>query len=273
MVNWIYSNPTWLWGAIFVVGVTALSCAGLVMVHRFVDPEMRRKHNDIAAATMAIVGVAYAVLLAFIAVAAWQNFSDADKVVDTEASYVGNLFRDTTGLPLEKARPIRGAIRRYIEEVMTKEWPQQQKGQSIEAGQQTLVRVHRLITGLNPQNFGEAAITSELLHTINLLYSARRSRILAAEGAIPETIWWIIGIGTIITVGFMCFFGAPNFRMHLGMTAMVASSMALVIVLIVSLDRPFRGDLCVSLDAFQNVKDSIALLDRAVEQPPAAEPK
>ena len=82
MVNWIYSNPTSLWGSIFVVLVTALSCLGLAIVHRFVDPEMRRKHNDIAAATMAIVGVAYAVLLAFIAVAAWQEYSDADKVVD-----------------------------------------------------------------------------------------------------------------------------------------------------------------------------------------------
>lgn len=267
MVNWIYSNPTWLWGSVFVIGVTGLSCLGLCIVHRFVDPEMRRKHNDIAAATMAIVGVAYAVLLAFIAVAAWQSFSDADKFVDTEASYVGNLYRDTTGLPAEKARPMRGAVRRYIDEVMTKEWPEQQKGLSVESGQQTLLRLHRLITNINPQTLGEAAITGELLHTINLLYSARRSRILAANGAIPETIWWIIGIGSVITVGFMCFFGAPNFRMHLGMTAMVSSSMALVIVLIVSLDRPFRGDLCVSLDAFQNVKDSIAILDRAPEAP------
>jgi hypothetical protein len=273
MINWIYSNPTWLWGTAFVIGVTAMSCLGLVLIHRFIDPEMRRKHNDIAAATMAIVGVAYAVLLAFIAVAAWQDFSDADKIVDTEASYVGNLFRDTTGLPLEKARPMRGAVRRYIELVMTKEWPEQQKGQPIEAAQPILLHLHRLITNINPQTYGEAAITGELLRTINLLYSARRSRILAANGAIPETIWWIIGIGTIITVGFMCFFGAPNFLMHLGMTAMVASSMALVIVLIVSLDRPFRGDLCVSLDAFQNVKDSIALIDSSASQPPGAEPQ
>jgi hypothetical protein len=267
MVNWIYSNPTWLWGTVFVVVVTGLSCLGLLVVHRFVDPEMRRKHNDIAAATMAIVGVAYAVLLAFIAVAAWQDFTDADKIVDTEASYVGNLFRDTTGLSLEKARPMRGAIRRYIDEVMTKEWPEQQRGLPIESAQQTLLRLHRLIASIDPKTLGEAAITGELLRTINLLYSARRSRILAAGGSIPETIWWIIGIGTVITVGFMCFFGAPNFRMHLGMTAMVASSMALVIVLIVSLDRPFRGDLCVSLDAFQNVKDSIAILDRSQEAP------
>ena len=267
MVNWIYSNPTWLWGTVFVVVVTGLSCLGLLVVHRFVDPEMRRKHNDIAAATMAIVGVAYAVLLAFIAVAAWQNFTDADKIVDTEASYVGNLYRDTTGLPAEKARPMKNSVKRYIDEVMTKEWPEQQKGLPIESGQQTLLRLHRLIATINPQTLGEAAITGELLHTINLLYSARRSRILAANGAIPETIWWIIGIGTVITIGFMCFFGAPNFRMHLGMTAMVASSMALVIVLIVSLDRPFRGDLCVSLDAFQNVKDSIVTLDRAPDIP------
>lgn len=267
MVNWIYSNPTWLWGSIFVVLVTALACLGLAMVHRFVDPEMRRKHNDIAAATMAIVGVAYAVLLAFIAVAAWQDFSDADKVVDTEASYVGNLYRDTTGLPNEKARPIRASVRRYIDEVMTKEWPEQQKGMPVTSGVQTLLHIHHLITDINPQTLGEAAITGELLRTINLLYSARRSRVLAAAAAIPGTIWWIIGIGTIITIGFMCFFGAPNFKMHLGMTAMVASSMALVIVLIVSLDRPFRGDLCVSLDAFQNVKDSIVTANRVTVRP------
>ena len=267
MVNWIYSNPTWLWGTMFVVVITGLSCLGLLAVHRFIDVEMRHKHNDIAAATMAIVGVAYAVLLAFIAVAAWQNFSDADKSVDTEASYVGNLYRDTTGLPAEKARPMKGAIKRYIDEVMTKEWPEQQKGLPIESGEKTLLRLHHLIANINPQTLGEAAITGELLRTINLLYSARRSRILAASGAIPETIWWIIGIGTVITIGFMCFFGAPSFRMHLGMTAMVASSMALVIVLIVSLDRPFRGDLCVSLDAFQNVKDSIGTLERIPESP------
>ena len=81
MVNWIYSNPTWLWGTLFVIVVTALACAGLWAVHRFIDPDMRHKHNDIAAATIAIVGVAYAVLLAFIAVAAWQAYSDADKIV------------------------------------------------------------------------------------------------------------------------------------------------------------------------------------------------
>jgi hypothetical protein len=53
-----------------------------------------------------------------------------------------------------------------------------------------------------------------------------------------------------------------NPNMHLAVTAMVAASMALVIVLIVSLDRPFRGDLSVSVEAYENVAGSIAAVDK-----------
>ena len=46
------------------------------------------------------------------------------------------------------------------------------------------------------------------------------------------------------------------------LTGMVAASMALVIVLIVALDRPFRGDLSVSVQAYENIDGSIAAVDQ-----------
>ena len=258
MVNWIYSHSVWQWGTVFVLLVTAATCRGLVAVDRLVHPDLRRKHNDIAAAKMAIVGVAYAVLLAFIAVATWEQFTSADKIVDTEASYAGNLYRGTIGLPADKAEPMKADVKKYLHQVTEEEWPQQQMGAVSQVGRRTLVHLHSLIGGINPTNLGEAAITGELLHQINGLYDARRARILAADTTIPAIIWWIIGFGTVITLSFMCFFGAPSFSMQLSMAAMVAASMALVIVLIVGLDRPFRGDLSISKDAYENVLNSIA---------------
>jgi hypothetical protein len=41
---------------------------------------------------------------------------------------------------------------------------------------------------------------------------------------------------------------------------MVASSMALVIVLVISLDRPFRGELSISTDAYVNALQSVGAI-------------
>lgn len=261
MVNWIYSHPTWLWGTGLVVAVTLLSCLALVAIHRAVDVELRRKHNDVVAASMAIVGVAYAVLLAFVAVATWENYTSADKIVDVEASLIGDVYRETIGLPEAKAAPIKAAVKIYLEQVMAEEWPSQRLGHVSQVGRPTLVRLQTRIAALDPQTPGETAIFAELLRTSNGLYDARRTRILAAESAIPEIVWWIAAFGTALTIAFTFLFGTHDFRVHLAVTGLVAASMCLVIILIVALDRPFRGDLSVSVEAYENVRGSLVAVD------------
>jgi hypothetical protein len=257
MIDWIYSNPTALWGTILVAAITGVACGGLVLFHRHVDVEIRRKHNDVAAATMAIVGIAYAVLIAFIAVATWEAFGAADKIVDTEASAIGNLYRDTIGLSAEKAAPMRADIKTYLHEVVNDEWPTQQHGETKPLARKTLVHLHSLVARIEPQTPGEEVIMGELIHSLNDLYNARRTRILASDDSIPEIVWWIVGLGTVITIFFTFLFGSHDFRMHLAMTGLTAASMGLVIVLIVSLDRPFRGDLSVSTEAYHAIEDAI----------------
>jgi len=261
MVTWIYSSSTWLWGTLFVGVVVALSCLGLVLTNRLVSVEVRATQNEVTAAAMGLVGVAYAVLLAFIAVAVWENFGEADKLVDNEASYIGDLYRETIGLQPEKAAPIRSDIKKYIDQVTLAEWSAQRVGKVSQAGRPTLVHLQSLIARIEPTTQGQQAIVAELLHTMDLLYDARRSRILAAGSGIPEIVWWIVGFGTALTIGFTYLFGVAKFRMHLVTTGMLGASMSLVIVLIVSLDRPFRGDLSISVEAYNNARGSIAAVD------------
>jgi hypothetical protein len=211
---------------------------------------------------MSMVGVAYAVLIAFVAVAAWDTYSTGDSIADAEASYIGNLYRDTTGLSDEKADPIKATVKQYLELVITEEWPTQQKGEVPTQARSTMLRIHGLITAINPQTPGETVITAELLKTINELYTARRTRLLAADAGIPEILWWIMAIGTAMTIGFSYMFGAQDFRMHLVVTGMIALSMAMVIVLIVALDRPFRGELSISNEPFENIRSAIAAAEK-----------
>jgi hypothetical protein len=48
--------------------------------------------------------------------------------------------------------------------------------------------------------------------------------------------------------------------MHVVITAMLAASLAIVMVLIVALDYPFRGSLSVSDEAFRDVKKNMETL-------------
>jgi hypothetical protein len=258
IVDWIYSNPTWLWGSVVVGLFAGSACAGLCIFHRLVHLETRRAHNELTGFALAVISVTYAVLLAFIAIATWESFSAAGQVVNSEADYVGSIYRDTQGLPTTMGQAIRNDTRQYVTIVIDDEWPAQQAGQTPNQGWESLRRIHSAIVTMHPASLGEAVIQAELLRTLNELYRARASRLSAAQGHIPGVIWWIIFLGGALTTGYTYLFGLHDFRMHLVLTASVAISMALIVVLIIGLDWPFRGNVSVSADAFIKVEQSWA---------------
>ncbi len=249
IINFIYNTPTWLWGTILVVLLDTIACLGLFAFHRVVHVDVRRAHNELTGYAVAVISVTYAVLLAFIAIATWESFSSSEEIVDREADYVGSIYRDTQGLPPEMAGEIRKDIGTYADTVVGTEWPIQQKGRIPSQGWEPLHRVHSAIVMMQPDSLGQTVIQAELLRTLNLLYGARGSRLSAVQGHIPDVIWWVIFLGGLITTGYTYLFGFDDIRMHLITTAAVSTSMALVVVLIIALDWPFRGAVSVTPDA------------------------
>jgi hypothetical protein len=267
ILDWIYSTPTWLWGTVVVITLDAAACLGLVVFHRLVHVEVRRAHNELTGFTVAVISVTYAVLLAFIAIATWESFTSSEDIVDREADCVGSIYRDTQGLAPAMGQEIRSDVRQYTDTVIHQEWPVQQTGKIPGQGWEPLRRIHSAIVTMRPANPGEVVIEAELLKTLNMLYSARSSRISAVQGHIPEVIWWIIFMGGALTVGYTYLFGFHNFRMHLVTTAVVSTSLALVIVLIIALDWPFRGKVSVTPDAFVKTEQSWNDLSFAIPAP------
>lgn len=262
--DFIYSHPTWLWGTLLVGLAVVGAEVGLLIVHRYVDVELRRRHNELAGFVVAVISVTYAVLLAFIAIAVWESYSAVQETVENEATLVGNMYRDTRGLPPELATPIQGEVRRYIDTVVNEEWPTQEAGHVPEAAWQPLHRLHATVAGMQPQHEGEAVVEAELLRTINQVYLAREARTAAAEGHLPNVIWAIILIGGAFTTAFTYLFGFHDFRLHVVMTGAVAATLALIVVLIVAMDWPLRGEVSISSAAFTRIEAGLG--DIAVAQ-------
>ncbi len=212
--------------------------------------DLRKAHNDLAGFTIAVIGVLYAVLLAFIAIATWESFSKASDIVENESDFAGGIYLDTQGLPPAKGQPIRDAVARYVSVVINEEWPIQRAGKTPDQGWKPLRELNTAIATIQPQNLGEAVIEAELLRAWNELYEARSSRLSAVQGHVPSVVWWIVFLGAAITTGYTYFFGYQHFGMHIAMTATLAATLALVVVLIIALDWPFRGQISVTPEPF-----------------------
>jgi hypothetical protein len=96
-----------------------------------------------------------------------------------------------------------------------------------------------------------------LLQSLTRLRDARQERLLAAETTIPGIVWFVVIVGGAITISFGSLLGAPSVRIHLGMCSLLAVSGVLVLVLIIALSNPFRGDFRVSTAPFDYVLSRI----------------
>ena len=244
--------------ALLVVGGSLLSSLLLLLIfHRLLPVDLRSAHNDVAGFTIAIVGVIYAVLLAFIAVSAWESHGKAQEIVQMEANAVGNLYVDSIGLPPEVRFPIWRYLRDYVRTVIDVEWPSQHQGQVNLAGWESLIGLNLMLASFKPLDGSTIALKSELLRTANDLFQSRRNRLEAAASGIPAVMWAVTLSGGALTILFSFFFGMPDFRIHLAFSGMLAISLALVIVLMLALDRPFRGDLAISTERFEEISKGI----------------
>jgi Protein of unknown function (DUF4239) len=253
----VYQYP--LWGvALLLVGLAALGAMLFELaVHQFLSIELRRRHNDAAAAIFSVIGVTFAVLLAFVAMLAWEGFNKAKAASYAEAASVMDVYNVSVGLAGPETSQMRDDIIGYLETLVRVEWPAQAEGRIVDRGSSSLEKLNRIAIGLKPSSVADGNLHAQLLQSLSRLHDARQQRLLAAETTIPAVVWIVTIVGGALTIAFSSFLGVPSLGMHLAMSAALAISGVLVLILIIALSNPFRGDFRVSTLPFDRVLGQI----------------
>ena len=258
LANFFYTHPVWVVGLV-VIGVwTGLSLLGLVIFNKVSDSEKRHKDTETVGLTYAIVAVVYAVLIGFIVVNVFESSSKGDEIATTEANKMANLKSDSVGLSMEESVRLRYAADKYLDIVIKKEWPSQQRGDLAESvfepGWEQIGEMSTELARYEPTTQGQTVTKAEMLHVMGDLVQARRNRIEAAGDHVPDVIWQILLLAGAVAVGYTYLFGAHSFKIHMAITGLIAATISLVFVLIIALDYPFRGEVAVGDDAFVSVR-------------------
>lgn len=255
-----YRYPIW-WIGLAIMGVAVAFAVVVELSARAVIPTgFRHRHNDVAAAMFSIVGVTYAVLLAFVAMLAWEGFNRAQAASYAEAAYVLNVSHAAAGLDEPERTPMENDIASYVRHVIRVEWPAQAAGQHSDRAGADLDALDRMAITLKPTTSAKSNIQAQLLASLAQLRAARAERMLAAASTIPAIVWVVLLLGGGITIAFASFLGVSSLAMHLAMSSVLAISGALVLTLIVALANPFRGSFRVSTAPFDGALTQIIAL-------------
>src|SRR3712207_2823178 len=119
---------TIVFGVLVVIGACLAAVAGLELVQRLVPSEKRQQQNDVAGFLYAVVGVVYAVLLALLVFAVWEQYQRAREAVEIEANSVADIAWIAHQLPGAERYQLQGLARSYAQEVGDEEWPLMEQG-------------------------------------------------------------------------------------------------------------------------------------------------
>jgi hypothetical protein len=249
---------TIVYGVLVVGGVCLAALAGFELVHRLVPAQSRQRHNDVAGFIYAALGVIYAVLLALVVIAVWQEFQAADETVEQEANATAEIAWLAHRLPEPEGRHIQELARSYAEEVVHKEWALMAQGQAplmtqtrgTPAGWTIIDDLRASLQDFEPRTMAEEQLYAEGLDQIENLNNARRMRLVAAEEGVPGVLWSVLIFGGIAVVGFTYLFGMESTWAHRLMVVTLAAVIGLVLFTVGALEHPFSGGARIGTGAF-----------------------
>ncbi|MDX6581616.1 MAG: hypothetical protein QOI10_800 [Solirubrobacterales bacterium] len=213
--------------------------------------------------TISLVGTAFAVLLAFLTVAAYGTYNGAKAGAEAEAVAVLELARTAALFPAAERDELRADLVCYGRAVAGDEWVTMRDGERSSRVEYWIAQYRDLFGRLTLSSARERLAFQELLAEAGRRTDGRRERLTQATPSVPVPLWLVLLLGGIVTIGFQIALVDPRERrliqgaMIAGVTAVVAAGLLLVNFL----DHPY-ADHTGSIQPTE-IRQTLSMVDEA----------
>lgn len=260
MFYWIYDIPTYqlmLWFAGIFIGFTWI---GSIFIRPFLRLFVKSQPglNDIVGYMLSCFCVFYGLLLGLVAMAAYQNYGTVELTVAKEASSLAGLYRDISAFPEAKRIQLQQKLRDYTTYLVKKAWPLQRIGMVPTDGVTMMDDFQKSLLELEPEKRLHEIILAEAFHQYNNYIDFRRMRLYYVTSGIPKVLWYVVVLGAVINIVLIWLLDT-TLMSQLLIGGLVTLFIGTVLGLIAAMDYPFRGNVCISSEAFQILLDTLML--------------
>jgi hypothetical protein len=237
-----------LWAVALLVVATAVAALLMLAVRRFGPPKGAPKgfmHDPVPpAGVFSVLGVAFAVLLAFVLFLSFEGYVRAHEGASREAVAVSQLLRTSSLFPAQQGEELRGDLECYARAVVSDEWPKMADGEESALVGHWIEEIETTVDGTPIDSARSEIALSQWLSEMTERREGRRARLAEASSGIPAPVWLMLLAGALVTVLYILIFADRRERwwvqaaMMGTITGLVVSSM----LVIDFLDDPFIED-------------------------------
>jgi Protein of unknown function (DUF4239) len=270
MLEFLFDIPLVITGPAIIGVLCLFALGGQRLVRRRVLPRLKINAEDAVFSATMVQGVMvfYGLAVALISVNVFTTYSDVSKTISGEASSLNAVYRDVSSYPEPIRLELQKELRDYTDQVIHGAWPLQRQGKVPTAGIAHMSRFQAVLDKFEPATEGQKLLHGETLRAYNLLIHARRLRLDAVSIGLPAVMWAVIVVGAVICLVTAFFFKVEDGHFQEIQVTLLAAFIGLIIFMILSLDRPFRGDLGLKPDSYQLIYDQLMKPERpGGEQP------
>lgn len=247
----------WTIGIAALLLVVVLATIGMLAVRWIVSLPVLESHTAVAGHIYSVVGAVYGVLVAFVVVVAWERHEEARRWAEREANAAADLDRYAVAFPPEARDRFQAELRAYAKEVIEDEWPAMARGVARHRAWRAYDRLWAAYTSYEPTTETERIWFDASVNRLTDLGDHRRLRLLSGRNQVPGALWVVLLAGGVIVVGFSYLFGARSTWSQVLMTSSLATSVALVLLLLAALQQPYRGVAAVEPEAMRQLLESM----------------
>jgi hypothetical protein len=243
-----------------IVAVTVTVLASLLLMaglNRVWPREKRRGYNDLIGWELTVLGTTYAVILGFMLYAVWTTVYEAERNLDFEASAAVGVYRLGEGLQEPQRHQLQRLARDYVDTVIAEDWPLMARGEVPERSAAIDQQMWKTVMSINPAAPAEVNAQQHAMSELESLGQGRMTRIRQGKDRLPNVLWCLLLVGGGLTIISSCTFGSDSMTLQSVQVLCFSLLVALSLVAIADIHRPFRGLVHASDYAFQQARQNM----------------
>jgi uncharacterized membrane protein len=235
--------------AILLMMVLAVMAVSAIQKRQ--NQELLKNSNDVTAAIYNMIGVLLALILGFLIVEAYGDYSTASNEAESESTQLRQIYL-LAGLfePADQAK-LETSLSKYVDSIRDKEWPLMVENNG--GHPETNAKMKELwstIRSLEIKNDRASAAFGNVINQMALASSLRSQRLSQVQQHIPPPLLYLFVSVAIINVLSVGLFGNNNLKHQRILVAMVTAVLASCIFMIKILDNPYTGPIKIGPESF-----------------------
>lgn len=260
MIDFLLSLPLWALAVVLNAWLMSFSLVALWTLRRWVLPRLH-VHTDASlfygAAVMQSGMVLYGLVAALTAVSVWNKHSHVSDTVSAEATAIASLWRDLGGYPQRERDSLRDVLRGYTNQIIQEAWPEQRQGKVPRMGIEWMDRIQGQLFAFEPASESQKVLHAQTLSAYSHLAEARRQRLDSVNTGLPKVMWFVLLPGAMGCLLLALFFPVEDARFQGILVLGLAGFVAMVLFVIISLDRPFQGAMAITPDSYELMREQL----------------